>query len=466
MRIMFVSAEVAPFSKVGGLADVAGNLPKYLEKQKCEVAVFTPLYGNVNCDKYGIKPLKNSRLKISMGNTEHIFTLWHGKIPDTKVNVFFVENPKYFGCFKEVYPMYIDDFYEQQRFVSFSLATMEYAKLLNFKPDIIHANDWHTAMVPVYLKSNYKYDDFYKGAKCVFTIHNLAYQGSCDPKIVDFANMRWDNVYNENCIEHWGRVNWMKGAINTADLVTTVSPRYAGEILGGEFGEGMDYTLRGQTHKLKGILNGVEKIKFNIKEKAKLKKEITELFGLKYDPNIPLIAMVSRLVYQKGFDLIDVVSRELMKIPAQFVILGTGEKRYENMFIWLSNNSPNIRAWVDFKADLSGKIYGASDMFLMPSLFEPCGIGQLLALQYGSIPIVRAVGGLDDTIISYPNEKANGFKFLAYNGWDMLNEIKHAVGVYNDKKEWKKLVKNAQKCDYSWEKSTKEYLKAYKALSS
>lgn len=464
MKIMFVSAEVAPFSKVGGLADVAGNLPKYLEKEDCEVAVFTPLYGNVDCDKYGIKPLENSRLKISMGNTEHIFSLWMGKMPGTNVNVFFIENPKYFGCFKEVYPMLIDDFTEQQRFVAFSLASMEYAKLLNFKPDIIHANDWHTAMIPVYMKSNYKYDDFYKNAKSVFTIHNLAYQGSCDPKIIDFANMRWDNVYNENCIEHWGKVNWMKGAINCADLITTVSPRYAQEILGGEFGEGMDYTLRGHTNKLVGILNGVECTDFDVKQKSKLKQEITELFGLPYNPEVPLIAIISRLVNQKGLDLIDVVSRELMKLPAQFVVLGTGEKKYENMFIWISNNSPNIRAWIDFKADLSNKIYGASDMFLMPSLFEPCGIGQLLALQYGSIPIVRAVGGLDDTIISYPNEKATGFKFLGYNGWDMLNEIKHAISIFDNKEEWKKLIKNARKCDFSWERSTKEYLKAYQRL--
>jgi len=466
MKIMFVSAEVAPFSKVGGLADVSGNLPKYLEKEGCEVAVFTPLYGNINCDKYNVKPLENSRLKISMGNSEHIFTLWTGKMPESDINVFFVENPKYFGCFKEVYPPLIDDFYEQQRFIAFSLASMEYAKLLNFKPDIIHANDWHTAMVPVYLKSNYKYDEFYKDTKCVYTIHNLAYQGSCEAKVVDFANMRWDNVYNENCIEHWGRVNWMKGAINTCDLITTVSPRYAQEILGGEFGEGMDYTLRGHTEKLVGILNGVEQINFDINRKSELKKEITELFGLPYNPEIPLIAMVSRLVNQKGLDLIDVVSRELMKLPAQFVILGTGEKRYENMFIWLSNNSSNIRAWIDFKADLSSKIYGASDMFLMPSLFEPCGIGQLLALQYGSIPIVRAVGGLDDTIISYPNEIANGFKFLGYNGWDMLGEIKHAINVYGNKSEWQKLVQNAQKCNFSWEKSAKEYLKHYRQLSS
>ena len=192
-----------------------------------------------------------------MGNSRHVFKLKTCKHPKSKnVNIFFVDNPKYFSCFNVVYPIWCDEMYEMQRYVSFSLAVLEYAKLLNFRADIIHANDWHTAMLPVYLKSNYKYDEFYKGTKSVFTIHNLAYQGSCDKAIIDFSNMRWDNVYHDNCVEHYGRVNWLKGALYCADKITTVSPRYAREILGGEFGEGMDYTLRGQTYKLCGILNG------------------------------------------------------------------------------------------------------------------------------------------------------------------------------------------------------------------
>ena len=423
LKVLMASAEVAPFSKVGGLADVVGELPPYLAKEGAEVAVFTPLYGCINEEKWGIKELPNSELTMNSGNSRHIFKLKMCKHPkDKNVNIFFVDNPKYFSCFDVVYPMWVDEMHEMQRYVSFSLAVLEYAKLLNFRADIVHANDWHTAMLPVYLKSNYKYDEFYKNTKSVFTIHNLAYQGSCDKAIIDFSNMRWDNVYHDNCVEHYGRVNWLKGALYCADKITTVSPRYAREILGGEFGEGMDYTLRGQTYKLCGILNGTtyDKKGFKKSEKPKFKEEVQKMFGLPVNPDRPLISMVSRLTYQKGLDLIDFAKFDLMNLPADFVFLGTGEGGYQNMLIWSSNNSSNIRAWIDFKPELSDTIYKGSDMFLMPSLFEPCGISQMIALKYGTLPIVRAVGGLDDTIIAYPNEKANGFKFLTYDANSFL----------------------------------------------
>jgi len=464
LKVLFASAEVVPFSKVGGLADVVGELPQYLEKgENCEIAIFTPLYGSIDQERWGIKELENSELRMNMGHTQHIFKLKIGKLPNTNINVFFVDNPKYFSCFDVVYPQWVDEMYEQQRYVSFSLAIMEYAKLLNFKPDIIHANDWHTAMLPVYLKSNYKYDDFYKNTKCVFSIHNLAYQGACDNAIIDFANMRWDNVYHENCLEHYGKVNWVKGAIYTCDKILTVSPRYAHEILGGDFGEGMDYTLRGQTHKLEGILNGTHyNKKFNPKDKPKIKERIQEMFGLPKNPDRPLVAMISRLVYQKGLELIDFAKFDLMGMPADFIFLGTGEFGFERMLIWTSNNSSNIRAWVDFKQDLSEEVYKASDIFLMPSLFEPCGISQMIALKYASIPVVRAVGGLDDTIIAYPNEHANGFKFLCYDASSMVDELKNAVWTYYDRKDdWNMLIKNAIDSKYTWEFSAKEYRKVY-----
>ena len=460
LKVLFASAEVAPYSKVGGLADVVGELPIYLDKQNVECAIFTPLYGCIDVNKHNIVELENSNLKINMGHSEHIFKLFMTTIPNTKVNVFFVANPKYFSCFNVVYPKWCDEMYEMQRYVSFSLATLEYAKLLGFKPDIIHSNDWHTAMLPIYLKTNYKYDEFYKDTKTIFTIHNLAYQGECDKAIIDFANMRWDNVWNDQCIEHYGRVNWLKGALYCADKITTVSPRYAQEILGSDFGEGMDYTLRGQTYKLCGILNGTkyDKKAFNLKEKPKFKEEMQKMFGLPINPNRPLIAMVSRLVYQKGLDLIDFCKFDLMQQPADFVFLGTGDEGYQNMLIWSSNNSSNIRAWIDFKSDLSEKIYKASDMFLMPSLFEPCGISQMIAMKYGSVPIVRAVGGLDDTICAYPNPKATGFKFLGYDAQSMLNEIKNAIWTYYDRKDdFKNMIKNCIETKFTWEETAQKY---------
>ncbi|MBQ3101793.1 glycogen synthase [bacterium] len=465
LRVLFASAEVAPFSKVGGLADVVGELPIYLEKENCEIAIFTPLYGSINQEKWGIQELPNSELRMNMGHTQHIFKLKTCKLPHAKnINVFFVDNPKYFSCFDCVYPQWVDEIYEAQRYVAFSLATLEYAKLLNFQPDILHANDWHTAMLPIYIRSNYQNDEFYRNTKTAFSIHNLAYQGSVDKSIIDFANMRWDNVYNDGCVEHYGRVNWVKGALQWVDKIFAVSPRYAQEILGGEFGEGMDYTLRGQTHKIAGILNGTKypAKDFDPSEKAKYKEKIQEIFGLPKNPHRPLVAMISRLVYQKGLDLVDFAKFELMNLPCDFVFLGTGEFGYERMLIWSSNNSANMRAWIDFKADLSEEIYKASDFFLMPSLFEPCGISQMVAMKYGSIPIVRAVGGLDDTIIAYKNEKANGFKFLSYDAQSMVNEIKNAIWTYYDRKDdMKLLIKNAINTKFTWEASAKQYRAEY-----
>src|SRR5574344_2525786 len=246
MKILFASAEVAPFSKCGGLADVVGSLPIELEKYKDnEIAIFTPFHGCIDAKKWGLKELENSQMWLTFGSQGHKFRLFMCKLPGTNINVFFVHNDWYFTCFKEVYPKWLDTRYEHERYIAFSLATLEYAKLLNFKADVIHANDWHTAMIPLYLKNNYIHDDFYKNSKCVFTIHNLAYQGVIDDlSIIDFATMRKDFVYHAYGIEHYGEVNWMKGAINYADKVIAVSPKYAQEILTSEFGEGMDFTLR------------------------------------------------------------------------------------------------------------------------------------------------------------------------------------------------------------------------------
>ena len=317
MKILFASAEVAPFSKAGGLADVVGSLPKCLEDD-AEIAIFTPFHGLIDADKYGIKELENSEMWLTFGNQGHKFRLFMCKLPDTNINVFFVHNDWYFTCFKEVYPKWLDTRYEHERYIAFSLAVLEYAKALNFRADVIHANDWHTAMIPVYLHSNYRYDDFWKNTKCVFEIHNLAYQGVWFEDVLDFANMRKDIVYNEWGVEHYGKVNWMKGAINYSDRIVAVSPNYAREILTGEYGEGMDYTLRMNQSKLVGILNGIDYSVFNPKtdknlaanytyrtldKKQENKKAVCDFFGLKYNPERPLIAFISRLVEQKGLDL-------------------------------------------------------------------------------------------------------------------------------------------------------------------
>ena len=478
MKVLFAAAEVAPFSKAGGLADVVGSLPKYLEKD-AEIAIFTPLHGCIDQKKYEIKELENSEMWLTFGRNGHKFRLFMTQLPGTKINVFFVHNDWYFSCFQEVYPKWLDPQYEHERYIAFSLAVMEYAKLLNFRADVIHANDWHTAMIPVYLHSNYKFDDFWKNTKTVFEIHNLAYQGVWFESILDFANMRKDIVYNEWCVEHYGRVNWMKGAINYSDKVVAVSPTYAKEILTGEYGEGMDYTLRGAQHKLCGILNGIDYDVFNpktdktlvknydlksISNKEDNKKYICEYFGLKYNPERPLFVMISRLVSQKGIDLIRGAENILSNIDADFVFLGSGDKDYENLLIWLSNNTRNIRACIGYNADLANKIYAASDFYLMPSKFEPCGLSQLIAMRYGSLPVVRATGGLEDTVTGYPLDNSNGFKFWGYDSNAMVDAIRCAMYVYKDKYTLNAMRKSAMEADFSWKRSSKQYLEMYKEL--
>ncbi len=484
MKILFASAEVAPFSKAGGLSDVVGSLPKILEKD-AEIAIFTPLHGCIDKEKWGIKELENSEMWIGFGNIQHKFKLFTTKLPTTDINVFFIQNDWYFSCFQEVYPKWMDTRYEHERYIAFSLATLEYAKALNFRADIIHSNDWHTAMIPLYIKANYKFDDFWKNTKNVFEIHNLAYQGVWYEDILDFANMRKDIVYNEWGCEHYGRVNWMKGAINYSDRIITVSPKYAEEILGSEFGEGMDYTLRGHTNKLVGIVNGIDYDVFNpetdknlvknysvtdlklekvFTPKEENKKAILKEFGLEYNPKRPLVALISRLVDQKGLDLIRAAENELQNMDADFIFLGSGDKDYENLFIWLSNNTKNIRAYVGYNGSLANRIYAGSDFFLMPSKFEPCGLSQLIAMRYGSLPIVRATGGLENTVTGYPLDNSNGFKFWSYDGNSMKDAIYCALEVYKDSYTTNAMRKSAMLADFSWKESAKKYLEMYKSI--
>ena len=478
MKVLFASAEVAPFSKVGGLADVVGSLPKYLEKD-AEIAIFTPLYGCVDKEKFGIKPVENSKLKINFGWSENIFSLYMAQLPGTKINVFFIENPKYYSCFDMVYPYNIDDRYNHERFIAFSRAVLEYTQLLNFKPDVIHANDWHTAMLPVYLKTTYKDNEFFKNTKTVFSIHNLSHQGMFYDDVLDFAQIPKHEVMNSWGVELFGHVNWMRGGINYSDKIIAVSPTYAQEIQTPEGGHNIDCTLRDNSHKLIGILNGIDTAEFNPKTdktlaanfdkkdpsgKVECKKALAKEFGLEYNENRPIIGMVSRLSDQKGFELFWGIDDELKALDADIVILGTGDMWIEAHFNKLSLTSKNIRAHMKYSNHLANQIYAGSDIFLMPSKFEPCGLSQMISMRFGTLPIVRVTGGLADSVVGHPLKKANGFKFWDYDASNMLNGIKYAISVFKDKKEWDKLVKSAMGYNYSWTKSAKSYLDVYEEL--
>ncbi len=478
MKILFAAAEVAPYSKAGGLADVVGSLPKYLEKDHT-IAIFTPLHGCIDKEKYGIEELEDSTMWLHFGGNGHKFKLFKGILPGTNINVFFVHNDWYFTPFGEVYPKWLDTRYEHERYIAFSLATLEYAKQLNFKADIIHANDWHTAMIPVYLKSNYRDDEFWQNTKTVFEIHNLAYQGVWFEDVLDFANMYKNVVYQEWGVEHYGQVNWMKGAINYSDRVVTVSPTYAREILTGEYGEGMDHTLRMNQWKLSGILNGIDYDVFNpakdkalaanytvktIAKKETNKKKVLEKFGLEYNPDRPLYVMISRLVGQKGLDLIRNAQWNMMDTPADFIFLGSGDKNYENLLIWMSNYTPNVRSIIGYNAELANLLYAGTDFFLMPSAFEPCGLSQMIAMHYGTLPVVRETGGLADSVIGWPLDNSNGFKFWGYDAGSMMSAINRAKDIYFDKQTFDAMRKSAMTADFSWKTSAAKYEELFKSL--
>lgn len=478
MKILFASAEVKPFSKVGGLADVVGSLPKFLDND-AEIAIFTPLYGCIDKEKFGLKLLDHSRLKIAFGWSENFFELYMAKLPNTDINVFFIDNPKYFGCFDCVYPFNIDERYSHERYIAFSRAVLEYARLLNFKPDVIHANDWHTGMLPTYIRTTYRDDEFFKDTKTVFSIHNLAHQGMFYDDVLDFAQIPKHEVMHSWGAELFGHVNWMRAGINYSDKVITVSPTYAKEIQTPEGGENIDCTLRDNSWKLLGILNGIDTHEFDpktdklitknfhlksMKGKAECKKFLCEKFALEYNPDRPLIGMVSRLSDQKGFELFWGLDDELQALEADFLILGTGNMWLESHFNHLSHTTKNIRAYTRFDHQLANQIYAGSDMFLMPSKFEPCGLSQMIAQKYGSLPIVRVTGGLEDSVIGHPYDGANGFKFWDYDQSNMINGIKYALNVFKNKKEWKQLMKNSMETDNSWNTSAKHYMDVYKEL--
>ena len=331
-------------------------------------------------------------------------------------------------------------------------------------------------MIPAYMKINYRNDPFFKDTKNFFSIHNIAYQGQWFDDLLYFAQLDHKDVWNCWGLEHFGMLNWMKGAINYADKVVVVSPNYVNEIKTYEGGKGLDWTLNHNAHKLFGILNGVDYSVYNpatdkciaknydaqhVQYKEDNKKAVLKEFGLPYVEDKPLIAVVSRLVEQKGFDLFGPVCEELKTLDAQFIILGTGAQHYEDMFRYLSATSENIRARIEFSAQLGNLMYAGADMFLMPSAFEPCGLSQLISLKYGTAPIVRATGGLDDTIVGYPMDKGDGFKFWNYSPYAMMDCIRYALNIYKDKRDWAQIVQNAMNADFSWDKSAQKYVDAY-----
>ena len=477
-NILFVASEGVPFIKTGGLADVVGSLPKCIDKRYFDVRVVLPKY---TCIK--------NEWKEKMEYVTHFYMDFHWKneyvgvlyAEVDGVKYYFIDNEMFFGGFS---PYGDNVLYEIEKFAFFSKAALSILPLINFRPDVIHCHDWQTGLIPVYLKERFQGNEFFRGIKSVMTIHNLKFQGKWSVQDVKDITGLPDFYFTSDKLEAFKDANLLKGGLVYADAITTVSSTYAEEIKTEFYGEHLDGLLRAREHDLRGIVNGIDYEDFNPatdkhivnnydavnfrKEKAKNKKALQEELGLEVDEKKMMIGIVSRLTDQKGFDLIAYIMDELCQDAVQIVVLGTGEERYENMFRhfdWKYNEK--VSANIFYSEALSHKIYAASDAFLMPSLFEPCGLSQLMALRYGTLPIVRETGGLKDTVEPY-NEyesKGTGFSFLNYNAHEMLRTIRYAEKIYYDKKrEWNKLVDRAMAADFSWKVSADRYQELYNWL--
>ena len=477
MKVLYVTAECWPFIKTGGLGDVAYALPKALKKEGVDVRVIMPKYSNIPTylkDKF--KPVAEFSVKVGWRNQ-------YCGIESMEldgITFYFIDNEFYFK--RSDQPSIYGHGDDPERFAFFTNAVLAAIEKLNFYPDVMNLNDWHTGMIPLMLKENYGHLRKYKNIKTVYTIHNLQYQGIFNKEILgNIFDLSYDH-FNNGDIEFYGNVNFMKAGIVFADEVTTVSKTYAKEIQTEFYGEGLDGLLKANAYKLEGILNGIDYDLNNpltdgdifvnydinsIDKKIENKLKLQEVLGLDVNPDIPLIGIVSRLVSQKGFDLISYMMPEIIRENLQVVILGTGEHQYQSMFNYYDSHFPNkVSARITFDSAFAQQIYAGSDMFLMPSLFEPCGIGQMLAMRYGTLPIVRETGGLKDTVIPYNKYtgEGNGFSFKNYNAHEMLHCIRRAVKVYNDKDRWMELVNNAMNTDSSWKKSATEYIKVYEEI--
>ena len=476
MKILFVASECVPFIKTGGLADVVGALSKVLASQGHDVRVMIPKYTSIP-EKYSNNMSHLVDFEVELGWRKQYCGI--EELRQDGVIYYFVDNRYYFGR-NYTYGMGGDEY---ERFAFFSRGVLNSLPLIGFKPDILHAHDWQAGMVPALLNIQYAHLPNYSGIKTVMTIHNLQYQGVFGIKDVQDVLGLGDSLFTDDKLECYGAANYLKAGIVYADEVTTVSPSYAEEIQTAYYGERLDGLLRAKRNRLSGVLNGIDVEAYDpandkyiaakyssddLSGKAICKRALQTQLNLDVRPEVPIIGMVGRLSNQKGLDLVDYVIGDIMREDVQLVCLGMGDSRYVNLFSWAEQNYPG-RVAARFVMDnpLAHQIYAGSDLFLMPSQFEPCGLSQMMAMRYGTIPVVRETGGLRDTVLSY-NEytgEGNGFSFFNYNAHDMLHTIQRALHYYWNKKDvWSLLQQRGMTADYSWKVSAEKYLDIYNML--
>lgn len=469
MKILFASAEAYPLAKVGGLGDVAGSLPKALKALGHDVRIVMPRYGSIQGRHEEV-----ARFSVQLGNGRHEATLQTAQIGG--VPVYLVDKPDLYDRPK-VYE-YEDD---GKRFGFFCKAILELLPAANFWPDVIHTNDWHSALVPAFLRRTYARDARFQRIGTVLTIHNLLHQGLFPRELFGWLGLPAD-LWTSEGAEFYGQLNFMKAGIVWADLVNTVSPTYAKEIQTDAFGEGLDGLLRSRAAKLSGILNGIDFDVWNpatdplltqkyskstVDKKRANKTALQAEASLPPDAKVPLIGYVSRVTAQKGFDILIDALPDILDLGVQFVLLGTGEKKYEDPLSELARSRSDLIVWLKYDEALAHRIYAGSDFFLMPSKFEPCGLGQMISLRYGTIPVVRSTGGLADTVIDVTEAPStgNGFAFRDYTREALVGAVRRAVRFHQGRRGWKAVVQRAMSADLSWKASARQYVALYETAS-
>jgi starch synthase len=478
---MFVGSEVLPFAKTGGLADVLSALPRALGRLGYDVTVVMPRYKWIDAGAW------TGRLRVALPGSPPEADIWEQEVA-ANVRVTFIDCPAFYDR-DTLYGEGNDDYADNpRRFAFLALAALEYAAHQSHPPDVIHAHDWQCGLVPVYLRGGPGSFETLANTATVFTIHNLAYQGLCASDWMPRLGLDW-GLFGLNGLEYWGRVSFLKGGINFCDLVTTVSPTYAREIQTTEYGFGFEGILARRSEDLVGILNGIDVECWNPSRdrhlpqpytastvtpgKRAAKRVVLDRYGLAGDEQAlgrPLIAMISRMVDQKGLDILTSLGDELARLDASLVVLGTGEGRYETFWTDIATRHPaKIGARIGFDESLAHLIEAGADMFLMPSRFEPCGLNQMYSLRYGTVPIVRATGGLEDTVrdVGPQNSEGNGFKFTPYSSAALRGAVERALTAYPDRRNWKLLQARGMREDFSWDRSADEYVKLYeRAIAS
>ena len=480
MRIVFAAPEMVPFAKTGGLADVVGTLPKEIQALGQEVICFLPKYKKVDVNRWPLKE-EIARLQIPVGSEMETGRVFRFNDP-SGVQIFFIDQPEYFSR-DELYGTPLGDYPDNdRRFIFFERGVLETLRKLSLAPDVIHCHDWQTGLLATYLKTLYAKDPVFSKTKSVFTIHNLAYQGNFPPDSLALTGLAWEEFRMER-LEFYGKVSFLKAGLVYSDVLTTVSPRYAEEIQTKEYGCGMEGVLRARREDLVGIVNGIDPAEWNpetdrdlpahfsarkLEGKAVCKATLQKENHFRVDARIPLLGIITRLADQKGLDILAPAVEGFMKRGVQLVLLGTGEEKYHQIFQELAKRYPTqLGAHILFDAKMAKRIYAGSDIFLMPSRYEPCGLGQLISFRFGTVPLVRETGGLADTVQDFDSKtgKGTGFVFKDYTTPVLLRTLDRALAALRDEEVWSKLVKNVMKCNFSWAASAKKYVKLYEKVT-